>query len=96
MTDVVRALLAAMALRPAHAPVFNVCTGRATTVVDLARLIANLSGQALDVRHGPPRAGEIRDSLGDPHYARLVLGLPDAVELRAGLGKVLEWMATAR
>ena len=93
VADVVRALLAAMALRPADAPVFHVCTGRATTVVALARLIADLSGRPLDTSHAAPRMGEIRDSLGDPSLARAVLGLDETIELRAGLGKVLEWMA---
>ena len=42
--DVVAALLAAMRLRPLDAPVFNVCSGIATSVLDLAHTIAELSG----------------------------------------------------
>jgi UDP-glucose 4-epimerase len=44
VTDVVAALLAGMALRPANAPVFNVCTGVATSVEVLAHVIADLAG----------------------------------------------------
>ena len=92
VTDVVTALLAAMRLAPADAPVFNVCTGIATSVLDLARSIAERTGTRLDARHGPPRAGEIRHSTGSPALSRKVLGLPDPVSLRNGLGHVLDWL----
>src|SRR5262249_38795661 len=51
--DVVAALLAAMRLAPADAPVFNVCTGIATSVLQLAGTIADLAGSGLDARHRP-------------------------------------------
>ena len=92
VADVVRALLASMALRPAGSPVFNICTGIPTSVEALAHLIAELAGKNLDVQTQPPRAGEIRHSLGVPTLADTVLGLSERVPLRTGLGKVLEWM----
>ncbi len=70
VADVVAALLAAMSLRPSGSPVFNVCTGVATSVAALAHLIADLAGMTLDVQTGPPRAGEIRHSLGVPGAGR--------------------------
>jgi UDP-glucose 4-epimerase len=90
--DVVRALLAGMALRPADSPVFNVCTGVPTSVEMLARLIADLAGKNLHARTEPPRAGEIRHSLGVPSLADRVLGLQGRVPLRVGLETVLAWM----
>lgn len=95
VSDVVRALLASMDLRPADAPVFNVCTGHATAVDDLARLIAELAGQEPMLQQQPPRAGEIRHSRGVPALAREVLGIAEPVPLRAGLGHVLAWMTGA-
>ncbi|WP_428533906.1 NAD-dependent epimerase/dehydratase family protein [Rhodopila sp.] len=92
VADVVRALLAAMALRPADAPVFNVCTGTATSVEALARLIADLTGHSLDVETAPPRAAEIRHSVGAPNLANSILGLPQRVKLRTGLADVLAWI----
>ena len=89
VTDVVAALLAAMRLRPTDALVFNVCTGVATSVLELAGTIADLAGKPLDVRYLPPRAGEIRHSLGSS-----ALSLPGPMPLRAGLAKVLDWLAT--
>jgi UDP-glucose 4-epimerase len=92
VTDVVAALMAAMRLAPADAPVFNICTGIATSVTDLARGIAERAGTRLDARHGPPRAGEIRLSTGSPALSRKILGLPKPVSLRNGLDKVLDWL----
>ncbi len=96
VSDVVAALLAGMTLRPDDAPVFNVCTGRATSVLDLAHLIASLVGNRLDHAFQPPRAGEIRHSLGDPTRLRARLHADEPVALRAGLGGVLRWMASQR
>jgi UDP-glucose 4-epimerase len=77
--------------------VFNVCTGTATSVEALAALIAELAGKNLNARPAPPRAGEIRHSLGAPDRADRVLGLPDRVPLRTGLARVLGWLnETAR
>ena len=92
VADVVRALLAAMALRPADAPVFNVCTGTATSIEALARLIADLTANPLDVETAPPRAGEIRHSVGAPNLANSILRLPQRVKLRTGLADVLAWI----
>ncbi len=96
VADAVAALLAAMRLRPADAPVFNVCTGIPTSVLALARTIAELAGTGLDARHLPPRPGEIRHSAGSPAAARAALGLPQPVPLRAGLAEVLQWLNGSR
>jgi UDP-glucose 4-epimerase len=90
--DVVRALLAGMALRPEDAPVFNVCTGQSTSVEALAQLVAELSGKTLNAETWPPRAGEIRHSLGVPDLADRVLGLEGRIPLRSGLREVLTWL----
>ena len=64
--DVVAALLQAMAARLAGSPVFNVCTGIGTSVLQLAALLGEWYGRAPKIAAGPGRAGEIRHSVGDP------------------------------
>jgi UDP-glucose 4-epimerase len=96
VSDVVDAMLAGMALRRTGAPVFNVCTGVATSVLDLAHVIASLVGNRLDHSFRPPRAGEIRHSLGDPTRLRATLNVNDPTPLRAGITEVLGWMAMSR
>jgi UDP-glucose 4-epimerase len=90
--DVVRALIAGMALRPPASPVFNVCTGVPTSVEALAWMVADAAGKTLNIQAQPPRAGEIRHSLGVPSLADTVLGIQGRVPLRAGLSRVLAWM----
>jgi UDP-glucose 4-epimerase len=89
--DVVAAMLAAMRLRPADASVFNVCTGVPTSVLTLARVIAELAGKTMDVRHMAPRAGEIRHSTGSRLLSHNTLALSEPLPLRAGLKQVLDW-----
>jgi UDP-glucose 4-epimerase len=95
IADVVRALLAGMALRPTGSPVFNVCGGIPTSIEGLAQVIAEVAGKPLDGRKHPPRAGEIRHSLGVPNLADTVLGIGGRVPLREGLGDVLTWLRGA-
>lgn len=92
--DVVAALTAAMARASLTASIFNVCTGRPTTVLDLAATIATLAGKQPDIRFKPARAGEIRHSLGDASRVRAALGLNEPQALRDGLADVLAWLAT--
>ncbi|HLB99128.1 MAG TPA: epimerase, partial [Acetobacteraceae bacterium] len=80
------------ARRPLDAPVFNVCTGSATSIAELAHTIAELVGVAADIRHAPPRAGEIRHSVGAADLSRRMLGLGPPVALRDGLRRVLDWL----
>ena len=93
VADVIRALLAAMALKPADSPVFNICTGIPTSVAGLAGLIAELAGKPLSADSKPPRAGEIRHSRGQMEAADRILGTRGRVPLRTGLSEVLAWMA---
>jgi len=87
--DVVTALMRAMRLCPDNAPVFNVCTGRPTSVLHLAETIAELCGIRPEKRFRPARLGEIRHSIGSPIKARAVLDLPEPIGLREGLADVL-------
>ena len=96
VSDVVWALLAGMRLKPVDSPVFNVCTGVATSVEALARVIADLARKNPDIRSLPARSGEIRHSLGDRALSRAALGLPDPADLREGLATVLAWLDAAR
>lgn len=98
--DCVAHLTAAMArlrARPVPAAaVYNVCGGRATSIVDLARLIGEIAGRAPDCRRGPPRAGDIRASVGDPSRARRELGIAAVTDIRDGLTALIKAMQRER
>lgn len=93
--DVVAALMAAMREASLEAPVFNVCTGQAVSVLQLARVIASITRVDADLCYRPARAGEIRHSVGSPDRARDHLGLGVPVSLREGLTATLDWMREA-
>ncbi|MDB5369955.1 MAG: dependent epimerase/dehydratase family protein [Roseomonas sp.] len=93
VADVVSALLAAMQAVSATAPVFNVCTGRPTSVLDLAAAVAEISRMPLRMQHRPPRLGDIRHSLGHPLLARTRLAIGPSTSLWEGLAATLAWMA---
>jgi UDP-glucose 4-epimerase len=99
VADIVAGLLAGMRHASTAAPVLNLCTGRATSVLDLAAAIAALclpAGQRPEVRHLPARSGEIRHSVGSPAKARAMLGLAAATPLDAGLAEVIAWLRAGR
>jgi UDP-glucose 4-epimerase len=96
VADVVAGLLAAMRAADISAPVANLCTGQATSVRELARVIAELCGAADAPVFHPPRAGEIRHSLGDATRARALLGLGAPIGLREGLAEVVAWLRAGR
>jgi UDP-glucose 4-epimerase len=88
--DVVRALMAAMAARPDGSPAFNVCTGRSTSVLELAHAIGRACSVEPAIDFHPARAGEIRVSLGNPERLAAELSVTAATTLRDGLAKILE------
>lgn len=88
--DVVRFLLAGMAAVAREPRVFNVCTGIATSIGDLAATIAHLCNGNAPIRFHPPRAGDIRRSLGSAELAATELGVRAQVSLQAGLRATIE------
>jgi UDP-glucose 4-epimerase len=90
--DVVAALLAAMQGQTDEAAVFNVCTGVATQVQELARTIARLADQQPQLRYRPARPGDIHASVGSAAAARAALGMTRGMALNDGLAQVLRWL----
>lgn len=87
--DVVGFLLAAMARSGTGARVFNVCTGRGTTIIELAETLGKVAGAGVAFEFAPPRAGDIRTSIGDPRAAEAAFGLRAQVDLGTGLARLL-------
>ncbi|MEI6557143.1 MAG: NAD-dependent epimerase/dehydratase family protein [Rhodospirillaceae bacterium] len=89
--DVIQYLTAAMAQPMPGAPVFNVCTGTATSLNDLARLVAELLGTDTGLQSAPPPPeGDIRVSVGDPRRLMAEFGFACDTSLRDGLRKTLK------
>ncbi len=86
--DIVRANLAALE-RPASG-IFNIGTGRQTSVLRLHRLLCRLGGFPSRVTHGPALP-EQRKSCVDATRARRILGWRPTTSLEAGLRLTIEW-----
>ncbi len=84
VADVVAATLAAVG-RPGG--VFNVGTGRETSVLELADACGRVSGVDLEPVFAPPRLGELQRSVLDPELAARELGFRAGTELDAGLAQ---------
>ncbi|AWB09129.1 epimerase (plasmid) [Azospirillum humicireducens] len=87
--DVVRILALAMDRRFAGAQVYNLCTGRATSLVMLLDVLQELCGSNVRRRHSEPRAGDIRVSIGDPSLMRSTFDTVCQVGLLQGLSATL-------
>lgn len=90
--DVVDALMKAMERADqGGSGICNVCTGRATSVRDLARVMREGAGTDVSMTFLPARAGDIRQSVGDPSQAKDMLCWQSQTSLEAGLKTTLTW-----
>jgi len=95
VADAVRFLIRGMAGPFGDSRVFNVCTGRATSVNALARIIGEAAGKRVELRHAAPRSGDIRVSIGDPRAAASALGIRVETAIEDGLRTTVASIAAA-
>jgi len=92
--DVVQAnLLAADYSAQLNGAVFNVGSGRGTSIDELVSQINQLLGTELEPIHQEARTGEVRNSVADITKIRLILGYEPRVTLQEGLAKLIGSMA---
>jgi UDP-glucose 4-epimerase len=72
---------------------FNIASGTRITINHLVDLMREASGLEARVEYGPPRKGDVRDSLADISAAKEAFGYEPSVTLEEGL---VEYMAWAR
>ena len=88
--DVVRANLLVAESRRANGRVFNVATGKQTSILELAMKIIEITGTTSSIIFDKPRPGDIRHSLADISEIRK-LGFEPEFSLEDGLKKTVEW-----
>lgn len=89
--DVVQYLLSAMARVSLTPSTFNVCTGRNTSINQLAKTIMSVSGKRVDISYLAARKGDIRVSVGAPHLAERQLEFRATESLASGLRKLIDF-----
>lgn len=70
----------------------NVGAGQRTSLLDLVRLVSEVTGKAVALDHKPPRGGDVRDSLASLDRANQILGYEPTVPLPNGIAKLWEWL----
>ena len=70
---------------------FNLGSGSSISINELVRDLAALMPKEPEILHGPPRPGDVRDSLADISKARATLGFSPAVGLSEGLVEYVDW-----
>ncbi|MEM2970477.1 MAG: GDP-mannose 4,6-dehydratase, partial [Candidatus Bathyarchaeia archaeon] len=89
--DVVQANLLALKSEKAAGEVFNIGTGAATSINQLANMLLEIAGKkTLPITHCKAREGDIRHSVADVSKAREKIGYNPKVPLSDGLRKLLK------
>lgn len=95
--DVSGGIAQACTVEQASGGVFNLCTGRETTVLEAAGMVAALVGSGVPVEAGALAGipGEMWRTSGDPTRARDILGWTAETDLAAGLATTIDWFRRA-
>ncbi|HUF37599.1 MAG TPA: SDR family oxidoreductase [Anaerolineales bacterium] len=80
-----------LALESVETGVFNLASGKGTTINDLAALLQEVTGCPLDPIHGPAKIGETRRIYLDARRARKTLGWTPEVPLPDGLEQTVAY-----
>ncbi len=78
----------------AKGQVMNVACGDRISLNDLYALICKHLGVDTTPNYGPPRAGDVRDSLADISRAKELIDYNPAIEYDEGLKRTVEWFAS--
>jgi dTDP-L-rhamnose 4-epimerase len=94
VTDVARANLLAATIDKLDGLPVNVGSGRATTIREVARIVAEVLGVPIEpIVRGEVRPGEMRHLISDISRARSI-GFEPSVDLADGISGYLEWIET--
>jgi UDP-glucose 4-epimerase len=89
VADIVKALQAAMGVlergKMPQSYVVPICTGRKTSLLQLADVIESLTSHVVEKSFASPRTGDIKHSLGNPALLQKLLGVSADIELKEGL-----------
>ena len=89
VADIAEAVLSSIKSSRASG-VFNIGSGKPTTINELAKKILQLTGADVEIQHKECRAGDIRDSYADISKATKLLGFEPKVSLKEGLKVLLD------
>ncbi|HET7429627.1 MAG TPA: NAD-dependent epimerase/dehydratase family protein [Gaiellales bacterium] len=95
VSDLANGLIRAAEADGVGGEVFQLASGVETSLNDLVRMLGEVSGTSPEVRHEPPRAGEIQRNYSLIDKARSRLGHAPEVPLADGLARTWDWFQQA-
>ncbi len=91
VTDIVEGIVAAARHEGTRGRVVNIAMGEEVSINRLVRLICQELGYAGEIRHAPPRPGDVRRHRADSTLARSLLGWRPRVPLEEGIARTVRW-----
>jgi UDP-glucose 4-epimerase len=89
VANVVQALRLAADVKSAVGGVYNIGSGKSTTLLELVKYLNEILGTRFQPIHQPPRAGDVRLSQASIHRAQAELGYAPTIPFRDGLAKTV-------
>lgn len=93
ISDVVESYIKAMKAVSCNAPIYNVCSGRPTSIIQLARIILSLCEEPCQIKYRARGTSRIRRSFGNPEFARRKAGFSCNYSLFLGIKSVFDGYA---
>jgi UDP-glucose 4-epimerase len=93
--DLVRAIGKAASVPDVGGEIFHIATAHETTITELAQMLVQVLARhgvgGVQLRHTPPRAGDVRRNFADTAKAAARLGWRAEMSLEDGLAGVVQW-----
>ena len=92
--DVALAIVTAMESKLPEFDAFNVCTGKITTIGDLAKTVVGQFTSISEIKNYPGRDGDILRSECNPEKAKTKLGFTAVYSLDQGIQGTRDWFTS--
>ena len=88
--DVVNSIHNSMSKINDYTGIYNIASGKTTTIKELAELMVSVSEKKLDIKYFPSKKGNVRFSQADISLAKKNLGCEPKIELEEGIRYLLD------
>ncbi len=91
VTETAACLVRLMECDQAAGGTYNVCRGEEVSILALANLVCELTGNKSRIEHLPGRPSDVLRLFGDPSRLRRLLGTRPTISIRDGLERTITW-----
>jgi nucleoside-diphosphate-sugar epimerase len=93
VSNVVEANLLSTKIAKTNGSIVNIASGRNYSVLDIGKVISDISQKTLKFYHTKPRIGDVRHTLADISLARRLSGYEVKVDFIEGMTKTMEYFS---